>query len=195
MLYPSSSFSFSITPRVFACCIWKENQSSSRLNCLTLWEWVSYARVLLSCFLELVGAVVRFPGKVQHALRPLSLVPCYLSLFSHMVSPPVVSIRWIINCGEEAVATLSYPLIPFYLFKNRGYISLLTCATVASMFYYSALLLWPQQINAMYTTDIIYSGWLSVSTRPVIDREVSNSVFRRLYRVQSLWDSYLQELS
>lgn len=36
---------------------------------------------------------------------------------------------------------------------------------VASMFYYSAVLLWPQQVSVMYTTDIDYAGWLSVSCR------------------------------
>lgn len=29
------------------------------------------------------------------------------------------------------------------------------------MFYYSAVLLWPQQISAMFTTDANYAGWLS----------------------------------
>jgi hypothetical protein len=31
------------------------------------------------------------------------------------------------------------------------------------MFYYSAVLLWPQQIQALYTKDVTYAGWLSVS--------------------------------
>lgn len=35
------------------------------------------------------------------------------------------------------------------------------------MFYYSALLLWPQQIAQFFTTDITYAGWLSVSQAPV----------------------------
>jgi hypothetical protein len=29
------------------------------------------------------------------------------------------------------------------------------------MFYYSAVLLWPQQVSAMFTTDTNYAGWLS----------------------------------
>lgn len=29
------------------------------------------------------------------------------------------------------------------------------------MFYYSAVLLWPQQVQALYTTDVTYAGWLS----------------------------------
>ena len=29
------------------------------------------------------------------------------------------------------------------------------------MFYYSAVLLWPEQIATMYTSDVSYAGWLS----------------------------------
>ncbi|KAL5454836.1 hypothetical protein PMIN07_007380 [Paraphaeosphaeria minitans] len=61
----------------------------------------------------------------------------------------------------EAYGNTKYPLMPMKFFRNRGFISLVACATVASMFYYSAVLLWPQQVSVMYTTDIDYAGWLS----------------------------------
>ncbi|KAH8650071.1 fungal trichothecene efflux pump [Xylariales sp. PMI_506] len=61
----------------------------------------------------------------------------------------------------EGFANLEYPAIPVRFFRNRGFISLVCCATVASMFYYSAVLLWPQQIAALFTKDITYAGWLS----------------------------------
>ncbi|WQF78906.1 Putative sugar transporter, major facilitator transporter Str1/Tri12, MFS transporter superfamily [Colletotrichum destructivum] len=61
----------------------------------------------------------------------------------------------------EAFADLKYPAIPVKFFSNRGFMSLVCCATVATMFYYSAVLLWPQQVQALYTTDITYGGWLS----------------------------------
>ncbi|GJC91286.1 fungal trichothecene efflux pump [Colletotrichum higginsianum] len=61
----------------------------------------------------------------------------------------------------EAFANLKYPAIPVKFFSNRGFMSLVCCATVATMFYYSAVLLWPQQVQALYTTDITYGGWLS----------------------------------
>ncbi|KAJ4357516.1 uncharacterized protein N0V89_002092 [Didymosphaeria variabile] len=61
----------------------------------------------------------------------------------------------------EAYGNVKYPLMPMKFFKNRGFISLVACATVASMFYYSAVLLWPQQVAVMYTTDVDYAGWLS----------------------------------
>ena len=62
----------------------------------------------------------------------------------------------------EAFGNQKYPLMPIKFFQNRGYISLVACATVASMFYYSAVLLWPQQVSEMYTHDANYAGWLSV---------------------------------
>ncbi|KAK2043428.1 fungal trichothecene efflux pump [Colletotrichum somersetense] len=63
----------------------------------------------------------------------------------------------------EAFADLTYPAIPVKFFANRGFMSLVCCATVATMFYYSAVLLWPQQVQALYTTDITYAGWLSTT--------------------------------
>ncbi|TPX16859.1 uncharacterized protein E0L32_003421 [Thyridium curvatum] len=61
----------------------------------------------------------------------------------------------------ETYVDLAYPAIPVQFFRNRGFMSLVICATVASMFYYSAVLLWPQQIQALFTKDITYAGWLS----------------------------------
>jgi hypothetical protein len=61
----------------------------------------------------------------------------------------------------EGFANLKYPAIPVKFFANRGFISLVCCATVASMFYYSAVLLWPQQVEALFTRDVEYGGWLS----------------------------------
>jgi hypothetical protein len=63
----------------------------------------------------------------------------------------------------ESMANLAYPAIPVKFFRNRGFMALVACATVASMFYYSAVLLWPQQVQALYTKDVTYAGWLSVS--------------------------------
>ncbi|KAF5004796.1 hypothetical protein FDECE_8735 [Fusarium decemcellulare] len=61
----------------------------------------------------------------------------------------------------EGFMDLKYPAIPVKFFANRGFISLVTMATVASMFYYSAVLLWPQQVQALFTKDVTYAGWLS----------------------------------
>ena len=61
----------------------------------------------------------------------------------------------------EGFSKQQYPAIPVHFFRNRGFISLVACAAVASMFYYSAVLLWPQQIRHFFTTDVTYGGWLS----------------------------------
>ncbi|KAL6404285.1 fungal trichothecene efflux pump [Ilyonectria robusta] len=61
----------------------------------------------------------------------------------------------------EAFANLKYPAIPVKFFANRGFMALVCCATVASMFYYSAVLLWPQQVQALFTKNVTYAGWLS----------------------------------
>ena len=80
----------------------------------------------------------------------------------------------------ETYGKLSYPIIPVEFFKNRGYMALVCCATVASMFYYSAVLLWPQQVAALYTTDITYGGWLSctVSAATALGQIVSGAIVR-----------------
>ncbi|KAF3354558.1 hypothetical protein VdG1_07348 [Verticillium dahliae VDG1] len=68
----------------------------------------------------------------------------------------------------EGYADLKYPAIPIKFFLNRGWFSLVICATVASMFYYSAVLLWPQQVQALYTRDITYAGWLSIVAGAIV---------------------------
>ncbi|ORY09230.1 fungal trichothecene efflux pump [Clohesyomyces aquaticus] len=80
----------------------------------------------------------------------------------HVIATIVVGAVCLIAFGFwEGFGNTRYPLMPMKFFRNRGFISLVACATVASMFYYSAVLLWPQQVAAMYTTDINYAGWLS----------------------------------
>lgn len=69
----------------------------------------------------------------------------------------------------ESFVQIEYPAIPVNLFANKGFMALVCCATVASMFYYSAVFLWPQQVQALYTKDVTYAGWLSVSWRPGIN--------------------------
>jgi hypothetical protein len=48
------------------------------------------------------------------------------------------------------------------------------------MFYYSAVLLWPQQVASLYTTDITYGGWLSctVSAATALGQVVSGAIVR-----------------
>ncbi|OAA64695.1 fungal trichothecene efflux pump [Niveomyces insectorum RCEF 264] len=80
----------------------------------------------------------------------------------------------------ETFADLKYPVMPMYYFRNRGWISLVSMATVASMFYYSAILLWPQQVSEMLTSNVEYAGWLSctVSSGTVLGQAVGGVFLR-----------------
>lgn len=80
----------------------------------------------------------------------------------------------------EATAKLEYPAIPVKLFANRGFMSLVTMATVATMFYYSAVLLWPQQVQALFTSDVTYAGWLTctVASSTALGQVVAGLIVR-----------------
>jgi hypothetical protein len=98
-----------------------------------------------------------------------------------VISSIVIGIVLLIVLGLwETYGKLAYPIIPVAFFKNRGYMALVCCATVASMFYYSAVLLWPQQVAALYTTEITYGGWLSctVSAATALGQVVSGVIVR-----------------
>lgn len=56
---------------------------------------------------------------------------------------------------------LRYPLIPMALFRNIRFVALAGVASVATMFYYSLTVIWPQMITALYTTDNIQIGLMS----------------------------------
>src|ERR1700760_717255 len=58
---------------------------------------------------------------------------------------------------------LKYPLVPMRVFRSRAYNGIVTTALVGSMIYYSMTVLWPSQVSNLYTTDIMYAGWLSVT--------------------------------
>jgi hypothetical protein len=49
------------------------------------------------------------------------------------------------------------------LFKITNYSAVVVTASVGTMIYFSMNILWPSQIAALYTTDNIQVGWLSVS--------------------------------
>lgn len=58
---------------------------------------------------------------------------------------------------------LAQPLVPMSLFKITNYSAIVVTASVGTMIYFSMNVLWPVQIAALYTTDNIEIGWLSVS--------------------------------
>ncbi|KAI9718535.1 MAG: hypothetical protein M1812_003986 [Candelaria pacifica] len=62
----------------------------------------------------------------------------------------------------ETFAPLEQTLLPFELLKNRNYVAVLVTCSVATMIYFSMNVIWPQQVAALYTTDNIQIGWLSL---------------------------------
>ncbi|GKZ37917.1 hypothetical protein AbraIFM66950_009749 [Aspergillus brasiliensis] len=64
----------------------------------------------------------------------------------------------------EIFIPLQQPLLPMSLLRNRGYVGAVCSALVGNMVYFSMSLLWPTAITALYTTDTIKTGWLSIST-------------------------------
>jgi len=62
---------------------------------------------------------------------------------------------------SELFAPIKYPLMPLRLWKNGGYVATILTASVAAMIYYSMNVLWPTQITALYSTDMLTIGWMS----------------------------------
>lgn len=58
---------------------------------------------------------------------------------------------------------LEQALVPMSLFKITNYSAIIVAASVGTMIYFSMNVLWPEQIAALYTSDNIQIGWLSVS--------------------------------
>lgn len=64
-------------------------------------------------------------------------------------------------CYEAFVP--SDPLIPISLLKNIQFIMFVGVACVGSMIYYSLGIVWPSIVATLFTTDLIYQGWLATS--------------------------------
>lgn len=60
----------------------------------------------------------------------------------------------------EAYYPQVFPLFPPAVFRKlRGVTVVLVGTFFYGMLYYSTAILWPQQIQALYTTDLIKIGW------------------------------------
>jgi len=58
---------------------------------------------------------------------------------------------------------LKQPLLPMHLFKIRTFVVVVVVGSVGQMVYFALNVLWPQQITALYTTDNMKIGAISVS--------------------------------
>ncbi|CAK7202848.1 hypothetical protein SEUCBS139899_005575 [Sporothrix eucalyptigena] len=82
----------------------------------------------------------------------------------------------------EAFMPLSHPLIPMSLFANSAYVALVLCASVCSMIYYSINVIWPTEISALFTTDLVQIGWLSctIGAGTVLGQVVAGATTKRI---------------
>lgn len=69
----------------------------------------------------------------------------------------------VVFCCWEAFSGHDSPLIPMTLFKNTKYDSIVACASIGGMVYYSMTVIWPTLVGALFTTDVQEIGWLSCS--------------------------------
>ncbi|KAL9566692.1 hypothetical protein ACKAV7_009129 [Fusarium commune] len=110
-------------------------------------DWIGMSLFTTGCVLFLVGLSwggTTYPWKSAEVLCTL-----------------VIGIMTLVGFFEEAYLCSVKPLIPSSVFKNIGFVAVVTCATVASMVYYSLTVLWPTIISTLYTTDSIKVGWQS----------------------------------
>ncbi|KAK5022584.1 hypothetical protein LTR13_011437 [Exophiala sideris] len=54
-------------------------------------------------------------------------------------------------------------LVPSYLMKNRECMMFVVFAGIGGMLFHSLTILWPSIIAKLYTAELIYNGWLSMS--------------------------------
>ncbi|KAM0355870.1 hypothetical protein ACHAPU_000257 [Fusarium lateritium] len=111
-------------------------------------DWFGISLFITGCVLFLVGLSwggTTYPWKSAEVLCTLLIgIVTLASFFIHEVY----------FCRVQ-------PLIPCRVFNNIGFVAVVSCATVASMVYYSLTVLWPTIIGELYTSDSIKIGWQS----------------------------------
>jgi MFS family permease len=111
-------------------------------------DWVGmvlFCGGLVSFVLGLSWGGGLYPWASYHVLVPMILGVFILAAFALY----------------EIYMPLKYPLIPMSMFTNGPFLALAGVAAVASMFYYSLTVIWPQMITALYETDQVMIGLVS----------------------------------
>lgn len=75
----------------------------------------------------------------------------------------VIGILLLVACGfYEAYWDMILPLFPRAILRKFRRVTCVLIGTfLYGMLYYSTAVLWPQQVQALYTTDLIKVGWYS----------------------------------
>lgn len=66
-------------------------------------------------------------------------------------------------CAEIYVP-LEQPLLPLRLLKNVPYVAIVVVASAGQMVFTSLSILWPEQIEYLYTTNNIKIGWMAITS-------------------------------
>lgn len=56
---------------------------------------------------------------------------------------------------------LTYPIVTMSMFKDRKFVSLAGVASVATMFFYSLTVIFPQMVSSLYETNYTLIGLMS----------------------------------
>ena len=83
---------------------------------------------------------------------------------AHVIAPLIVGAFTVVAFVlYEAYVPLKQPLLPLRLFKHRNLVAVVFVGCVGQMVYYALNVLFPQQITALWTTNNILIGLISVS--------------------------------
>ncbi|KAF2474847.1 fungal trichothecene efflux pump [Lindgomyces ingoldianus] len=109
------------------------------------------------------GGIILFSGGLTSFVLGLSWGGGLHPWASYHVLVPLI-IGFFILVGfafYEVYMDLKYPLVPMSLFLNGRFMALVGVASVASMFYYSLTVIWPQMITSLYESNQIMIGLMS----------------------------------
>ena len=107
-----------------------------------------------------------YPWTDAHVLAPL-IVGCALA--------PVFILY-------EAYMPLAQPILPIKLLKNRAYVAVVVVSCIGQMTFFALAILWPEQIQYIYTTDNIKIGWMSLTSgiAVIVGEVVFGTLMKRL---------------
>jgi MFS family permease len=123
----------------------------TKLNQLRHLDWMGILLFVGGLAFFLIG-VSR--GGVTYPWRSVQVLTPFLIGFATLVG----------FCLWEGYAKLQSPLMPMRLFTNLEYVTLVICASIGVMVFYSMLVLWPVLVGVLFETELINIGYVSVRT-------------------------------
>ncbi|CAK7214682.1 hypothetical protein SBRCBS47491_002235 [Sporothrix bragantina] len=84
---------------------------------------------------------------------------------AHIIAPLIIGVAMIVAFVlYEVYVPLEQPLLPLRLLKNIPYVSIVIVAAAGQMVFTSLSILWPQQIEFLYSTNNIQIGWMAITS-------------------------------